>query len=159
MVEIDWEEPPEDVLIRARNKSGRYLEFAIALRQHPGRWAVLPSDYTNEKSAQAGAQGIRAGKVSGMPKGEFDAVRKDCKIWVRFVGTKEPTDEVDADHEGDDAPPPESEHSLSPGKVRAWAREQGRDVADHGRLPRELVNDYLAAHPEEPRPSRLQVAR
>lgn len=30
--------------------------------------------------------------------------------------------------------------------VRNWLREQGRDVAPSGRLPNELIEEYVAAH-------------
>ena len=30
--------------------------------------------------------------------------------------------------------------------IRAWAREQGREVSDRGRLPQELVDAYHAAN-------------
>ena len=35
---------------------------------------------------------------------------------------------------------------VDPQLVRAWAREQGRAVADRGRVSEQLVRDYRAAH-------------
>ena len=35
--------------------------------------------------------------------------------------------------------------------IREWAKDQGVEVADRGRLPKSLVVDYLMAHPAEAR--------
>ena len=37
--------------------------------------------------------------------------------------------------------------------IREWAKDQGVEVADRGRLPKSLVVDYLMAHPAEARSS------
>ncbi|WP_432542708.1 AAA family ATPase [Kineococcus sp. SYSU DK002] len=48
------------------------------------------------------------------------------------------------------APAPGPDRRARPGVdpqlVRAWARDQGRAVADRGRVSEQLVRDYLAAH-------------
>lgn len=51
---------------------------------------------------------------------------------------------------GDRTAPPPGEHAPPvPGptaaQVRAWARRQGMSVADVGRIPTEIVDEYLAA--------------
>jgi hypothetical protein len=40
------------------------------------------------------------------------------------------------------APPAEGETA----KIRAWAREEGREVSDRGRIPAEIREAYQAAH-------------
>lgn len=86
--EIEWEEPP------ARKTGGRkgekkYLDFADALRAHPGDWAVLlrASRYRTLVSRVKGGH-----IVAFKPEGAFEsrAVTVDdnlVDIYVRFVGT------------------------------------------------------------------------
>jgi hypothetical protein len=45
---------------------------------------------------------------------------------------------VPSPRSGDDAP--------APAAVRAWAREQGLEVSDRGRLPARVLEAYRAAH-------------
>jgi hypothetical protein len=44
------------------------------------------------------------------------------------------------------------------GQIRAWAVRQGLNVADHGRLPENVINEYQRAHGEE-QPSQPRLAR
>lgn len=43
--------------------------------------------------------------------------------------------------------------------IRSWAERQGLIVADHGRLPRSVIEDYEAAHNTETRESRSSRGR
>lgn len=141
-MDIEWEDPPETALGSGR-RSGKYLEFAIALRDHPGKWAVLPSadERRSEKGAQATSQNIRRGKVRGFPKGQYESVVDGTRIYVRYQPTDDSGSEDEAtDSEHDDAPP----NTLAPA-VRAWAAEQGIEVPDRGRLPRKVIDQYMAA--------------
>jgi hypothetical protein len=42
---------------------------------------------------------------------------------------------------------PAANASGESAKIRAWAREQGKDVSDRGRIPANLRNEYLEANP------------
>ena len=47
-------------------------------------------------------------------------------------------------------------------QIRAWAEEQGLDVSERGRLPREVIQQYENEHREPPqagRTARLRGAR
>jgi hypothetical protein len=44
------------------------------------------------------------------------------------------------------APPPLQPRPPAPGEVRAWARAEGYDVSDRGRVRGDVVAAYLAAH-------------
>lgn len=63
-----WENPPE------RIRTGKYAEFAQALRENPSRWAVIATFATAEKKrGWALANVINAGKLIDFPKGQFRA--------------------------------------------------------------------------------------
>ena len=47
---------------------------------------------------------------------------------------------------------------VDPSAVRAWAREQGMQVGDRGRLPAAVLEGYLAAHPARPARARRAPA-
>ncbi|MPZ87157.1 MAG: hypothetical protein GEU81_03590 [Nitriliruptorales bacterium] len=55
------------------------------------------------------------------------------------------------------APLPEREPAVA--EIRAWARQQGMEVSDRGRLPDEVQQAYRAAHHLAPDPSRLPHQR
>lgn len=152
-MEIQWEEPPEYAnVIGTGGGTGRYLEFALTLRQHPGRWAVLPGDQKRtEKGAMATAQNIRRGKVKGFKPNQYDTAIHGTKIWVRYK-TDQPAASTD--------PTPGASPSASPRRsgssadadtgpdakvVRAWAIAQGEDVPERGRLPRRFIDSFEQA--------------
>ena len=39
---------------------------------------------------------------------------------------------------------PAQKHDLA--AIRAWAREQGHEVSDRGRIPQSVIQEYQAAH-------------
>ncbi|TFV74373.1 hypothetical protein E4P39_12825 [Blastococcus sp. CT_GayMR19] len=55
------------------------------------------------------------------------------------------------------AVPPAPARRPRASAVRAWAREQGMAVNDHGRVPVDVVRRYEAAHAREPGPSSPRV--
>lgn len=127
MSDLVWEEPPAAVLNRQRKTA--YTEVAEQLRSRPGVWAKVPGERT--KGTAAGlAQNIRRGVMKDFPKGQFEAVHDGAQVYVRFVG-------------GDDSDPVEQ---VDAPKIRQWAREQGMQVGDRGRLSPELVAAYDDAH-------------
>lgn len=82
---IQWAEPPE--------RGGRcdHAEFAKALRDNPGAWAVMPGSYSRQQ-----ATAINRGRLKNYPIGEFDAVARSrgagmYDIYVRYVGDGEAT--------------------------------------------------------------------
>ena len=133
--EIKWAEPPSYALFVGSGKQpGRYMEFAAQLKESPKRWAVLPGgDKTSENSAKATAQNIRRGKIKGFDDGKFETAVDGLTIYVRFVGKPEP--KVDTPDDDGAAP-----------AIRDWARTQGLEVPDRGRLPAHLVEAYRSAH-------------
>jgi hypothetical protein len=145
-MEIEWEDPPEQVVLRARGAGGKYLEWAIALREEPGRWAVLPSDTPrSEKTGSTTAALIRRGKMKAFAGGRYDAVAEGAKIWVRYVGPLEEPDPGEGEGEGEPTPAaaPAVRNGPDPVAVRKWAHTIGLEVPAKGRLPSELVERYL----------------
>ena len=160
MADIQWEEPPAHAIVGPGQQRGKYAEIATALRENPGRWALLPSptgDRT-EKGAAATAQNIRRGKVKGFEDGQkvFETAVDGVKVYVRV---KPDVDEAEpAQSEGDDDQSEEEEVDDAdvPGgrplaaDIRAWAIETGLSVPDRGRLPREITDAFMKA-PENQR--------
>src|SRR5688500_3863826 len=67
-MEIEWEDPPALALAKVRTP-GRYVDWAYALRDQPGRWAKLPAQASGEERTEKGAanlaQSIRRGTTAG----------------------------------------------------------------------------------------------
>lgn len=158
-VKLNFEEPPEHILATAgRGMPGRYVEFAVALRDHQDKWAVLPTPDNatrTEKGAKATAQNIRRGKVKGFTAGEYQAVTDGHKVWVRYVGAAEPSSGAgDTDDDADDEG---ARRSMAP-LIRQWAMEQGLNIPERGRLPREIVDAYWDEHGGRP-PSPVRMVK
>ena len=156
-MDIQWEDPPEEVLARVQGGGGRYLDFALALRQNKDRWARLPGTFQSEKSAQSTAANIRRGKMRGFEGKEYQAVHKDTTIWVRYVGSEKHESAAPAPAEGVDLDAAPKTPGLAP-KIREWARTKGIEVPDRGRLPREIIDQYFTESGEEP-PPHLRAVR
>lgn len=152
-MEIKWEDPPEHAArIGSGKHRGKYLELALALREQPGRWALLhvEGQTRTEKGANATAQNIRRGKVKGFtPAGAYETAVDGTKIWVRFKGAATQSDEGEEDEEeGEDGD--EASIMADPARVREWAANNGFKVPARGRLPRQLVEAYSAAVEKRP---------
>jgi hypothetical protein len=165
-VEIQWEAPPEAALARGNaNRGGPYLEFAMALRENPEKWARVPRTYGSVASANAAAQNMRAGKVKGFAKGQYEVVRDEAVLWARYIGdesTEQPQepaeksqapkaspkptptakDAEDGQDDEDDEPIEPRSSTQYTRRVRTWARENGHDVGLKGRLPRDIFEAY-----------------
>lgn len=152
-MEINWAEPPAEVLFRHENRGGKYVEFALALRENPEKWATMPAESAlTDKSAQGLAQNIRRGGVKGFTKGDYEAIADGTTVYVRFKPTaatdgdapkdpaKGPEDAEDPDDADDDE---EDDDIVDTAVVRAWARTQGYTVSDKGRMGAEIVREYL----------------
>lgn len=144
-MDIQWEEPPATASIVGSGKhAGRYLDFALALQQRVGAWAVLPSDNTRtEKGASATAQNIRRGKVKGFtPAGAYETAVQGTKIWVRYKDQPEAPEGALPHQGGQDEAPSDR---PDPADVRAWAKDQGIKVNDRGALPKHVFDRYAEA--------------
>lgn len=160
MADIQWEEPPAHAILGPGQHRGRYAEIATALRENPGRWALLPSPTgeRTEKGAAATAQNIRRGKVKGFEAGQkvFETAVDGVKVYVRVKPDVDEAEATQPEGESDEQSEEEEEAGDGPGgkaiasDIRAWARERGMDVPDRGRLPREITDAYLNA-PENQR--------
>lgn len=64
---------------------GKWSVIADELRSHPGEWAKVDAAET-VPSARNRQAAIRNGRLSGMPRGQFEAVTRGLDIWARFVG-------------------------------------------------------------------------
>lgn len=88
--EVQWvEEPPP-----ASGRQREYAMFAQALRDNPGRWAILPGPPRSGISSQ-----VQQGKYAAFrPAGAFEAVSRRSlddnkpRTYVRFVGDPDPTE-------------------------------------------------------------------
>lgn len=164
-MKIDWQDPPEHVhIIGSGSKAGKHLQFALELRKHPGRWAVMPDPgVTTEGSAMAKAQNIRRGKVKGFAPGEYEAGVDGTTIYVRFIGKNvtpvetEPEPEPEDKQEDEQEEEPPAGGSLAP-QIRQWATDHGYDVPERGRLPRKIIDDYWEARGGRP-PSIVRVVQ
>lgn len=156
MDELVWETPPTEAIERAAGRGGHYLDVALALRERPGQWARIPREYATVDSARNTAQNMRRGHVKGFTKGDYELVPGEHggkpAIWARYIkavdapapetnGDKPSTEEEDGDDD------PVSKEYLAAikaynPKVREWARGQGLEVPERGRLPQALRERY-----------------
>lgn len=82
---LKWEAPPFEA-VNPRQANSFYGKLSRRLKEKPGEWVKLPEDrITTEASAKQTMHGIREGKMSGMPKGEFEVVRSGAELWVRYA--------------------------------------------------------------------------
>lgn len=139
---IIWQDPPEDALLGAAR--GRYKAFARALRENPQRWALLPGpEKKSVDSAKGTAMNIRSGRVQGFAKNLYETAVDGTKIFVRYIGPpgeSEPEVE-DESGQGDSAVHADSGRGAM---IRQWARGQGKEVGDKGRLPQSLIDAFDA---------------
>lgn len=130
MTDIVWEEPPAHVLKPVRK--GGYQAFAQTLRQNKDRWAVMPTLDGAERSPKGAvntAQNVRRGVMPAFPKGEYEVAVDGAKVYMRYTG---PTAPQEADR-------------PDPAETRAWARRNGYEVPDRGRLSKVVLDAYDAA--------------
>lgn len=136
-MEIKFEDPDETArIIGTGQQAGKYQEFAVALREHEGQWAVLPEPEGEERTpggANATAQNIRNGKVKGFaPKDSYEVALKGTKIWVRYKGNPMEVKVIEPDED------------LGK-RVRRWAANEGIEVPKHGRLSNAILRQWAEA--------------
>ncbi len=142
--EIVWQTPPTHALQQQRRT--KYDEFADALKARPGEWAVLPGTKATVDSAKSTAMNIRNGRMSAFkPKGKWDVVVDGKTIYVRYMG-----DDAQATTEGEDVQQQdhvevEGGHKVEASVIRAWARENGFDVPERGRLGANVIAAFEEA--------------
>jgi hypothetical protein len=166
-MDLVWEMPPQDALTATRR--GPYTDVIRALKENPGQWARIPRDFKSEDSAKNAATNMRRGIGSFAPRGSFEAVSKGAVVWARIVGGEDgdnPERDGDDDAEdngsasakgaGSSRTAPDTDPELSQ-RVRAWAKEQGYEVAERGRMSRDVFDAYFIQHPTEKRPKHLHA--
>lgn len=143
-MEIEWADPPESAIV-GKGRKGKYEEFALALAARPRAWAKWPNVHREHSIASNTATNIRNGKMKGFPKGAYEAVVDDVTIYVRYVGLES--------SKGKPTPPSYQRRQPTPAqmafnkRVREWAREQGIEVAERGRISDEVLEGFRAARP------------
>lgn len=90
---MTWQDPPPAGSPRRPGYTPRppkYGWFFDELRLHPGRWAVWPAPTPH---VRATVTAIHAGRYTGAPTGDFQAVaraprgsRGDVTVYVRYIG-------------------------------------------------------------------------
>lgn len=83
-VEFVDELPPISTHGRGRPISPHLLEFAAALREHPGAWAKYPSELTIS-SARVTAHEIKTGAAPAFREGTYEATTRGSALYVRAV--------------------------------------------------------------------------
>ena len=146
--DIIWEDPPEHAI--ATGQRSRYAALHAALREHPGRWAVLPGEKASVDSAKGTAMNIRNGRMRGFTKGQFDTRVDRTKVYVRYIGPAEGATPPDGAQEtGADAGDDEvavGASSTAPLIVRAWAGQNGfADIPDRGGFRQHIIHAFEEA--------------
>jgi hypothetical protein len=83
MIDIEWADPPtpKGGALTRREQS----DFAEKLKEHRGRWAILPAAGESNLAIRALTSRINCGRQSAFGEG-FEAVSRDGVVYVRFVG-------------------------------------------------------------------------
>lgn len=147
--EIIWEEPPEEAAAPAR--ATPYTKLAAGLKQNPRKWARLPGEGRSVAGAKQTALNIRRGKIRGFEEGAFETRIADSRIWVRFIGGEESTAGEQPQESAPRAPsaPRGGMAEQLSRRIRAWGQANGFELSEHGRLPRNVIEAYQAAHPHQ----------
>lgn len=154
-VELTWEEPPQEAILRVRH-TGPYSDILIELLKNPGKWAKLTREYPKPESAQNAAANIRRGVTKGFTKGEFEAVAHERHVYVMYKGPQDKQPDDDQPGEEHDSGPDRAEtavphpRSTEGPKIRAWARSQGIELGERGRIPEDIRARYYANGDEPP---------
>lgn len=169
-MDIIFKDPPITALEPGR--SGKYEELARALKKpenedpdNPGksRWAILPvldGKQRTEQQARTAATNVRRGQMKDFPRGTFESVydAEDATVYIRYIGeegreeTPEPKRRPQRDTADSGDTPKDPSRVLAPGSgpspalVREWARTNGFNVPERGRLPENVIEAYRLAH-------------
>jgi hypothetical protein len=79
--------PPKSSPRRARDEFTiwKSLLKPLMAKRRAGKWAMV-REYDTPSAAATAAYDIRSGRNQGLPEGRWDAVSRDCELYVRFVG-------------------------------------------------------------------------
>lgn len=69
-----------------RGRNQLYADFAAALRENSGKWAVWPREFKNKATASAAAANVQRGILANFPPGEFEARMVDGVVYTRHIG-------------------------------------------------------------------------
>lgn len=69
-----------------RGRNQLYADFAAALRENTGKWAVWPREFKNKATAAAAAANVQRGRLGNFPHGEFEARMVDGVVYARHIG-------------------------------------------------------------------------
>lgn len=141
--DIIWEDPPAAATEEKRR--GQYTAFAAALRERPGIWARLPGEKASADSANGTAQNLRSGRMKDFPRGQFEVAKHERTLWVRF---RKPTEEAAGKGQPEQESAGLSQETNS--QIRSWARQNGYEVAERGRISTEVVTAWTAATGQSP---------
>ncbi|MGW7785982.1 hypothetical protein CFC35_05460 [Streptomyces sp. FBKL.4005] len=88
MSEFRFEEPPADA--RTTKRGHDHFKAAAALREQPGRWALIRTTPTSQ-AARSAAHQIRDGRINAyLPAGSFDATSRtvdgEFRVYARYIG-------------------------------------------------------------------------
>lgn len=59
--------------------------LAKAMR-NPGKWFVIEPAYDTTSGAATAAYDIKTGRNGAVPEGEWDAVARECDLYVMYLG-------------------------------------------------------------------------
>ncbi len=102
---------------------------------------VTDGSFAGGKAADAAALGVRC-----VHPNEFAVLLRHLQPAARLSPATTPRPSVTPTPTSLAAPAPQVARDASPAAVRAWAREQGYDVGERGRLPAEVTAAYHRAH-------------
>ncbi|QAY16096.1 hypothetical protein SEA_ELESAR_45 [Arthrobacter phage Elesar] len=106
MVEITWQDPPP---ARGAATGGRYEQIIEALRKHPGRWALITSDWKTSSAPAAFRQnGCQATTRANEGK-------KTYSVYARFPTPKESQPAAAAPSAASPAPKTKVEKAIATG--------------------------------------------
>jgi hypothetical protein len=69
-----------------RGRNGMYEEFAAALRENSGKWALWPRTFKNKATANSTVGNIRRGNMVNLPPDQFEARTINGAVYVRHIG-------------------------------------------------------------------------
>lgn len=71
---------------RAYGRNTLYSEFATALRNRRGEWAIWPTELKSKTVAATTAANVRRGRLVNFPEGQFEVQAADGTVYIRYIG-------------------------------------------------------------------------
>ena len=122
-----WEEPPT-----TEHKHGKYADFAQALRENPGRHAIIATFSADRKRSGWGlSNSINSGKLvdfrpsdAGAFKATCRSTGDECRVYVRFEAAA-------AYANGATTPEGNAVRQFAPEAASVCDHEQVRQISEH----------------------------